>query len=99
MQLTFCSCFETLLRSGNGIEYTPYPDDNDDMMMEFYLRWSMKESYTKALGLGLHLEFSTFETQLNVVDAMSLIAIPVHAFPPYGREYQNTKREFISVVA
>lgn len=43
------------------------PND-EEMLMEFYLRWSMKESYTKALGLGLHLEFSAFETRLNRVD-------------------------------
>lgn len=44
-----------------------YPD-GDNMLTEFYLRWSMKESYSKALGLGLHLEFSAFETQLNIAD-------------------------------
>jgi phosphopantetheinyl transferase len=37
-------------------------------MVEFYLRWAMKEAYTKALGLGLHLEFSAFETRLCALD-------------------------------
>jgi hypothetical protein len=29
----------------------------------------MKEAYTKALGLGMQVEFSSFETRLDGVDA------------------------------
>jgi phosphopantetheine--protein transferase-like protein len=38
------------------------------VMIEFYLRWAMKEAYTKALGVGLHLNFAAFETRLDIVD-------------------------------
>ena len=41
---------------------------DQQLMIEFYLRWSMKEAYTKALGLGMYLDFCTFETRLDVVD-------------------------------
>lgn len=41
----------------------------NNLLIEFYLRWAMKEAYTKALGLGLHLDFSAFETRLEFVDA------------------------------
>ena len=42
-------------------------------LREFYLRWSMKEAYTKALGLGMHVNFDDVEirllgTDMNVVD-------------------------------
>ena len=42
-------------------------------LREFYLRWSMKEAYTKALGLGMHVNFDDVEirllgTDVNVVD-------------------------------
>jgi 4'-phosphopantetheinyl transferase len=35
---------------------------------EFYLRWAIKEAYTKAVGHGLSLEFSSFETRFNGID-------------------------------
>lgn len=41
----------------------------NNLLIEFYLRWAMKEAYTKALGLGLYLDFSAFETRLDFVDA------------------------------
>ena len=34
---------------------------NEDSRREFYMRWAVKEAYTKALGLGLGHEFNTFE--------------------------------------
>ena len=40
----------------------------DSKLREFYLRWSMKEAYTKALGMGMHIEFNQFETKLCGVD-------------------------------
>jgi len=41
---------------------------DQELMKEFYLRWSMKEAYTKALGHGMSLDFSAFETRLDLVD-------------------------------
>jgi len=37
-------------------------------LIEFYLRWSIKEAYTKALGEGMNLDFKTFETRLQGID-------------------------------
>jgi phosphopantetheinyl transferase len=36
------------------------PDD-DMLLREFYLRWAVKEAYTKALGKGMHVNFAEFE--------------------------------------
>jgi phosphopantetheine--protein transferase-like protein len=33
-------------------------------LQEFYIRWSMKEAYTKALGVGMGLDFSSFDLLL-----------------------------------
>ena len=41
---------------------------DESKLREFYLRWSMKEAYTKALGLGMHINFDEFETRLYGVD-------------------------------
>ena len=41
---------------------------DDAKLREFFLRWAMKEAYTKALGLGMHVEFSSFETKLISID-------------------------------
>ncbi|KAL3808128.1 hypothetical protein ACHAXA_004982 [Cyclostephanos tholiformis] len=37
-------------------------------LREFYLRWSMKEAYTKALGLGMHVNFEMVEIRLLGTD-------------------------------
>lgn len=41
---------------------------DDSKLREFFLRWSMKEAYTKALGLGMNINFNEFETRLCGVD-------------------------------
>ena len=35
------------------------------VIQEFYLRWAIKEAYTKAIGHGMSFEFSSFETKLS----------------------------------
>ena len=42
---------------------------DDSKLWEFYLRWSMKEAYTKALGKGMGIDFSSFRIQLSDVDS------------------------------
>jgi 4'-phosphopantetheinyl transferase len=41
---------------------------DDQRLKEFYLRWAIKEAYTKALGVGMSVEFSSFEVRLAAVD-------------------------------
>jgi len=35
-----------------------------DVLKTFYIYWSMKEAYTKALGLGMSLNFNSFDMHL-----------------------------------
>jgi phosphopantetheinyl transferase len=35
--------------------------NHNDLLREFYLRWAVKEAYTKALGKGMHVNFAEFE--------------------------------------
>lgn len=39
-----------------------------DRLKEFYVRWSLKEAYTKALGVGMHCDFNSFDIRLSPVD-------------------------------
>ncbi len=40
----------------------------ESSLKEFYLRWSMKEAYTKAIGLGMGIPFESFEIHLLDID-------------------------------
>jgi 4'-phosphopantetheinyl transferase superfamily len=44
------------------------------MLYEFYLRWSMKEAYTKAFGMGMNYNFASFE---------AVHLYPLDAYHPY----------------
>ena len=50
-------------------------DNVNVFLVEFYLRWSMKEAYTKALGLGLGFEFKSFESRLIGFDILGHVEI------------------------
>jgi len=41
------------------------PDREPHLLREVYLMWSVKEAYTKALGLGLGFDFSSFATHFE----------------------------------
>ena len=36
-------------------------EGDERLLREFYLRWAIKEAYTKALGVGMGIEFSSFD--------------------------------------
>ena len=44
-----------------------HSNDKDDMevLQEFYIQWSIKEAYTKALGVGMNMDFASFETNIH----------------------------------
>lgn len=51
----------------NEIESIDCPNkevETNPRLIEFFLRWSVKEAYTKALGLGMSLDFKSFHTQM-----------------------------------
>jgi phosphopantetheinyl transferase (holo-ACP synthase) len=53
-------------KNGNYSSDTSSDDDDDDnMLYEFYIQWSIKEAYTKALGLGMNVNFQSFETDID----------------------------------
>ena len=68
---SFVGCFTTpeWKAINNDSQSTPHNDDK--LLKEFYLRWSMKEAYTKALGLGMNIDFDSFETRLIGFDTDS----------------------------
>lgn len=57
--------------SGGGLFRSRVQRTNEAKLREFFLRWAMKEAYTKALGLGMNVEFSSFETRLFGIDDIS----------------------------
>ena len=40
-----------------------------DILHEFYIQWSIKEAYTKALGFGMNIDFQSFETEIDLSSA------------------------------
>jgi len=61
-----------------------------DRVREFYIRWSMKEAYTKAVGMGLGLEFHTFEIALLEEDDDSNTSMQYQQQHQHGRSIDNT---------
>ncbi|KAL7520294.1 hypothetical protein ACHAWX_006462 [Stephanocyclus meneghinianus] len=55
-------------RDSNTIFRKRRSRSDESKLREFFLRWSIKEAYTKALGLGMHIDFSSFETRLHGID-------------------------------
>jgi len=51
-----------------GKKQKQQPRNEQSQLEEFYLRWSIKESYTKAIGLGMNINFHEFETILIGID-------------------------------
>jgi phosphopantetheinyl transferase (holo-ACP synthase) len=49
-------------------ENTTTTTDDHLLLREFYIRWSMKEAYTKAFGRGMNFNFASFET-IRIVPA------------------------------
>jgi len=43
-----------------------YENGDGHMLREFYLRWAVKEAYTKALGVGMGCSFDSFETRMHL---------------------------------
>ena len=61
-----------------------------DRVQEFYIRWSMKEAYTKAVGMGMGLEFHTFEIALLEDDDDSNTSMHHQQQHQHGRSIDNT---------
>ena len=63
---------------------------DENTRREFYLRWAVKEAYTKALGLGLGHEFGKFEVVFDCCEGGL-----VEAIGTFGIEGSNTRNEII----
>lgn len=46
-------------------EWSMIQSNRNGRLQEFYIRWSMKEAYTKALGMGMGLDFSALDLVLQ----------------------------------
>ena len=44
---------------------TTVQNDDTVVLHEFYLQWSIKEAYTKALGCGMNIDFQSFHTRID----------------------------------
>ncbi len=61
---SFVGCFTTSEWQAICNDASSLPRSDDSILKEFYLRWAMKEAYTKALGVGMNVDFDSFETRL-----------------------------------
>mmetsp|Transcript_11856 Transcript_11856/g.18212 ORF Transcript_11856/g.18212 Transcript_11856/m.18212 type:complete len:410 (+) Transcript_11856:137-1366(+) len=61
---SFVGCFTTSEWQAINNDARSLPRSNESILKEFYLRWAMKEAYTKALGVGFNIDFDSFETRL-----------------------------------
>jgi phosphopantetheinyl transferase (holo-ACP synthase) len=52
-------------------EWSRIENEHSFRLNEYYVRWAMKEAYTKALGLGMGIDFTSFEMKLTPPDQES----------------------------
>ena len=66
---------EVFRSSFSAFEYDAIQTSGSDnsILEELYLRWAVKEAYTKALGVGLGFDFGSFETRMNEVERLHTI--------------------------
>lgn len=50
-------------------EWSVIQSETEWRLQDFYIRWAMKEAYTKALGLGMGIEFDSFDLRLSSNDS------------------------------
>lgn len=69
--------------------------ENDDALRRLYMVWTLKEAYTKALGLGLGFDFKRIEVDVHAnritVDGIAPLGWEFTTFTlesPSGNEYQ-----------
>lgn len=60
----FVGCFTSSEWKAINGDTSSRPRSDDSNVKEFYLRWAMKEAYTKALGVGLYVDYDSFEIRL-----------------------------------
>jgi hypothetical protein len=68
---------------------------DENTRREFYLRWAVKEAYTKSLGLGLGHEFGKFEVVFGCCEGEQGGSGLVEAIDTFGIEGSNTRDELI----
>ena len=68
---------------------------DENTRREFYLRWAVKEAYTKALGLGLGHEFGKFEVVFDCCEGEQEGGGLVEVIDTFGIEGSNTRDEII----
>lgn len=71
--LEFCRVFRGSF-AATEMARIEHAGDDGAILRELYLRWAIKEAYTKALGVGLGFEFQSFETRLEVDSLWHAIA-------------------------
>ena len=68
---------------------------DEDTRREFYLRWAVKEAYTKSLGLGLGHEFGKFEVVFDCCEGEQGGGGLAEAIDTFGIEGSNTRDAII----
>ena len=54
--------------SFSKFEWSTIKTSSERQLQEFFIRWATKEAYTKALGMGMGIEFDSFETHFFHTD-------------------------------
>lgn len=80
--------------------------ENNEALRRLYLVWTLKEAYTKAVGLGLGFDFKRIEVDLHAlrvsIDGSFPLGWEFTAFtlePQLGNEYQVAVARFTGITA
>lgn len=92
---SFVGCFTTSEWQAINNDASSLPRSDDSILKEFYLRWAMKEAYTKALGVGMNVDFDSFETRLigHDVDSTNVDGVWKASDGIWGSIIKNMKHD------
>ncbi|CAK4502212.1 unnamed protein product [Aphanomyces euteiches] len=94
----FFSCFELQFGPREWV-YINEPSDAFEQIKRFYLLWSLKEAYTKAIGVGIVIDLQRQQFEIKPDQSIALFIDQVHAVQWHFKITQLDTKHYMAIAA